>query len=377
MTTPRLQTLALGVTIALTSAAVRPHRVEAKGCGFAECGTNSAEIRGTSINGISVAGAVNSEGVRLVPGSLTLFPNYLSMPSVCWGRGGYGFALAIVSGALVATTHNPGEVLPTECLLGGTFQMDVPVALETGGTITRRVTLKIAQRGSVSTWHTTLARSLLTTYELIDLEKSTSICARSQPWMEPWQIGGLLHGFTNPPGIAGAQWHTVTDHAVIVQGESYTPAASIDPERHSSEWFNIACAGSALAKSRLMGYDPMSTTSTAGQRQSTLKMLTAHYVRDTAQSWTQTGTPLIWVSTPAGAYYGGADPSLATGPIEARWNGSGATCVSHLRLWNKTTTVASELETLTTVRRLGGVAACGTSAPSDTVWTTTTLDHVD
>lgn len=377
MTTARLPTVAMGVILGLTSAAVQPLRVEAKGCGFNECGTNSAEIRGTSINGLSVAGAVNAEGVRLVPQSLTLFPNLFTMPSVCWGRSGYGFGLAVAGGALVATTHNPGEVLPTECLLGATFQMDVPVALETGGTITRRVTLKIAQRGSVSTWHASLARRLLTTYELIDVEKNASVCTPSQPWMEPWQIGGIPPDHSNPAGIGGARWHTFTDHALIVQGESYTAAAGIDAQRRGSEWFNIACAGSALAKSRLMGYDPMSTTSTSAQRQSTLKMLTAHYVRDNAQSWTQTGTPLIWVSTPANAYYGGADPALVTGPIEARWNGDGATCVSHLRLWNTSTTVASELDTLTTIRRLGGRAACSTSAPTDIVWTTTTVDHVD
>jgi hypothetical protein len=240
--------------------------------------------------------------------------------------------------------------------------------------------IKINARNDVSTWeYLSARRTTVPTYELIDIQKGISMCPLSEPWMESWQTGGLLER-ANPPGVPGLRWHAGTDNAVIVQGETYTAAASVDTTRSSPDWFNIACAGSAIAKARLMGYDPMATNSTAGERQSTLKMLTAHYVRDNSRSWTATGTPLIWVSNrtvPGQPDYYGWPANLPSGPREAYWNAAGVTCISHLRLWRVATTLGSEATAIAEIRRLAGVTACASTVPTGTIWRTTTVNHVD
>jgi hypothetical protein len=201
------------------------------------------------------------------------------------------------------------------------------------------------------------------------------------------------------PGSWTSETAEVTSHALLIQGEVYDQNAAVI--RRGDHWFNIACAGSALAKLRLYGLNPMKNrnpedspmlpgTSTLQQRQSALKLMTAKYCG--ASSWTADGTQIFWRGPQAipmpGA--GSAAPSAAldsVGPIESRWGSDGALCISHLRLWSADSACAESPEQtwVEQIRRNCNIPACDESEPcpedgasSDpaTLWWTCTANHV-
>ena len=97
-------------------------------------------------------------------------------------------------------------------------------------------------------------------------------------------------------------------------------------------WITLACAGSAAAKTALLGYGPHGDfdgeghSATVAQRQATLKMITADYC-GTGQSYTVDGTPLAWEN--AG---GTVTPMHEIGESEAVWTSSGALCLDTPRV---------------------------------------------
>lgn len=98
-------------------------------------------------------------------------------------------------------------------------------------------------------------------------------------------------------------------------------------------WFNIACAGSALAKLHLNRHTTAGETSThtttAAQRQALLKM----YVSDVCGSgtaYTEQGTPLHWQNPQHWWQLDGTEFAF-----EARWNENGALCLDTHRLGSK------------------------------------------
>lgn len=141
----------------------------------------------------------------------------------------------------------------------------------------------------------------------------------------------------NAPGRESGEGgdHTWPDAsaAFVFTGDRYDAqykrVTSIDD---TSGFFNIACAGSAIAKLHLNRHTSLSSpgpngqTTTKPQRQAMLKM----YVSDlcgTGTAWTQKGTPLFWQN-----YY---NWNTITGPIaahEARWTSAGAVCLDTHRL---------------------------------------------
>jgi hypothetical protein len=113
-------------------------------------------------------------------------------------------------------------------------------------------------------------------------------------------------------------------------------------------WFNLACAGSAMAKMHLLRHTqpgslvpvtgappvPLADPSTLPERQAMLKMLTADYCGD-GRSFTRTGQPLRYMDRRH--WYPGVPFSLdpaafEIGSIEAIWGASGAVCLSQPRL---------------------------------------------
>src|SRR6185436_5096972 len=84
--------------------------------------------------------------------------------------------------------------------------------------------------------------------------------------------------------------------AVLVIGELYDPRSAEVELRipRPGRWLNVACAGGALSKMRLMGLDPTRPSSSPDERQATLKMITAKYCGTT--SYTENGVPLFWTS---------------------------------------------------------------------------------
>lgn len=136
---------------------------------------------------------------------------------------------------------------------------------------------------------------------------------------------------SNPPDAA-AEWPEPTA-ALLFTGDRYDAVgkrviagAPADP----GQWFNIACAGSALAKLHLSRHTPAGSsgefTSTTAQRQALLKMFTADMC-GTGQAFTEEGTPLRWGNATGTKRLRGDEASL-----EALWSEDGALCLDEHRL---------------------------------------------
>lgn len=370
--------LALGACIPSASATSSSSGDDSFGstttCPAQGCGSNTPLLSGSRfLESLNLDGVPNADDVRYVKGSFR-----------CANPARSGLDLDIRSGTIVGVDAANAPVCTN--VVHATFQ--IAVAKE------RPIAISIGETAQVSTWLIDGAlRELVPSYEMTWPDAHghpTSMCPlRTATWMDPEQHGGLK-GDRNP-GTGGQEWHAVTDHLLIVQGETYTDAANADAARSGPRWINFACAGAAFSKMRLLGYDPMPTArmlSTPGQREATLKMITARYRG--ATSHTRQGMPLAWRSIAGTQYYGGPDPATL-GPIEALWDHTGATCLSHARVLRKTAPSASargkneraRLKDIVTTRctRLesataAAIMAGNASFPQGTVWATVTVDHV-
>ncbi len=297
-------------------------------------------------------------------------------------RGLPGLSLEVRDGGFVGVTGGPAQAV-VRCdgmdLVGARFQLEQRTTRPPNR---KRFIVQIAARGTVDAVGG--QDGSFPTYDLV----SHAVVAPGAPA----SVGQHLC----EPGRWGHPLESPTRHALLVQGETYRRDATV--HHRGARWFNVGCAGSALAKMRLHGLDPMknrpsgSTTtpvpgdSTTEMRQATLKMLTAKYCN--ANSWTKDGTPIYWLGEGEGSLlprpvWPGADRS---GPVESRWGGNGALCISHLRLWSLGSECAksSEAELVARIQRTCGIPACDETTPclapaspeGATVWRTCTVDHV-
>lgn len=247
-------------------------------------------------------------------------------------------------------------------------------------------TITIEAIDSVSTWHRDpLLVQVVPTYRFG--WSHGDFCPKDDAtWMDPEQV---VRGVKVPP--AGQDWHTVTRHALILQGETYDQRANVLAS--GAGWINIGCVGAAFAKMRLLGLDPATGTSQPGDRTATLKMITARYDPDDSRGVSHTvwRMPLAWRSLGGTRYYGEIDDA-ELGPIEALWTPGGAICVSHGRLWQQGSSMLAtneshllerwgantncrELETMSGVEVMHR-EALPDSVPPAVVWATVTVDHV-
>jgi hypothetical protein len=122
-----------------------------------------------------------------------------------------------------------------------------------------------------------------------------------------------------------------TTYAVLVKGEVYD-ASTASVRLHGDQanlWFNIACAGTALAKMKLMGYDPEDSRTAPDQRQATLRMITARYCGD--KSYTRDHVPLVWQNASDWFQPETTFDVASIGEIEASWGKDGAICLNEPR----------------------------------------------
>lgn len=381
----------------LVALLARPQAVTAGGCTIQSCGGNSPEVFGNAIGALHVNGTKTRPGV--VPGSLRT--NKAACPDHATAT-----TLRVRNGELFAIDAAGRERCSGQQLVGAEFEVWVAG---------KKRRLAISEVGAVETWELPPAKSeSVTTYRLTDAMYGPSICPlRTATWMDPWQIEHLLGppvaatcsgSKTCPDRSCGTcppapprcdpaktcQWTEETDHAIIVQGESYADEG--DVKASGAQWFNITCPGNALAKMRLLGFDPMPKATsplpptTAAERVTTLKMLTARY--DGKTSSTMQGQPLKWKRGAGTIEYYGDPPASRWGPIEAVWNPGGALCVSHLRRWmapikpggTDADAAASEearRSLLARTTRGAAIKVCtAITPPAPPIWTTITVDHV-
>jgi hypothetical protein len=296
--------LARAATIAVTLATLaRADRADAA-CPTESCGANSPYLNllGTTvaIDELSLDGLASDEGVRLDPTSL-----------VAPHCGGAPLRLEIEAGRLIGVAPS-GERCGGARLAGATF------ALTVGGAAVQ--TIEIADVGRTWAWDRQAQRwrNDLETYTLEALPTGAGadaqpvpLCRLDQPWLDEDNVDDPLVGNDLGQRARGA---------VLVIGETYDWATARVDQVAVPRWFNFACQGGALAKMRVLGYDPMAGDTTPAQRQATLQMITARYRGD--RSYTEQGTRIIWVNRH------GPPPRAPLGELEAIWADEGAVIVA-------------------------------------------------
>ncbi|HWB80826.1 MAG TPA: ADYC domain-containing protein [Nannocystaceae bacterium] len=143
---------------------------------------------------------------------------------------------------------------------------------------------------------------------------------------------------------------------VILPGERYDLASNTVLDKQSG-WATLACRGHALAKMKMLGYDPADGYgSSASERQATLRMVTADYCGD-GTSFTQLGTPLDLVDK-RGSF---TLPNALGSRMEAHFDLDGAVCLDTPRI-----ALRSDVEA-----HCGKIPLCnGSASSSGATWIT-------
>lgn len=254
-------------------------------CPTWRCGFNSAEVNGRAIRELNLDGQVNSDGLKIV--------GFLA-PAGLLGD----YELDVEGDALVARSSS-GPALRGHQLLGATILVKEP------GLLSLPLPITIHGYQEIDAWAEGAPK--VPTYALLYPDVGSLLGARNVC------NGDLLD--------------TLATAATVLGGETYDlDAKTVNSGR--SRWLTIACAGSAAAKMRLLGYGPQSSASTPAQRQATLKMITADYC-GRGESYTENGTPIAWANQD-GTVAPAADAPL--GEVEAVWREDGARCLGLPRL---------------------------------------------
>jgi hypothetical protein len=145
---------------------------------------------------------------------------------------------------------------------------------------------------------------------------------------------------TNPPRRDGDDTLTMTGpyvfHTLLFEGDRIDAKKKSDNSVDDS-WFNLGCAGHALAKMALTGHTEASRNAgtfntTLAERQTMLKMLAADYCGD-GTPFTVSGQPLNWRDDRGTMKLAAL---LASPPqpliLESRWTADGAACLDKPRV---------------------------------------------
>jgi hypothetical protein len=318
------------------------------GCPPASCGSNSPDLNVFPYNGLHPDGCRNREGAALEKFSLhgktrQCDPDDRSRLSLDAVATDHGYEL------VARDDHDAIKCKGTE-LVGVTFVMT------SQGTST---TLRISQIATTDVTRPGWPRpagpaEIRTVYLITPAEQPASSLCSSRP---PGVGDGSTPMLDNVVSTSGKLSHIaageLASYAIIIAGAVYSNRAeviadSITPAKagaasNGHRWFNIACADDALAQTELSGLakDPIVDLATAKSRLPALHMFSAKYCDGI--SATSRGTPIAW------AMNGLASSRPPDGgEIEAQWGPSGATCISHSRLWlpNKTISLPSQLVNL-------------------------------
>ena len=274
------------------------------------CGTNSPEIAEFGFWDLQVPPAWGTYGS----------PNNVGL-KMAFFRKNDGFYLPrVVAGRLIA---NPVAVTPPynvpltgQGLIGGAFWL-------VNGT--RLFQLRIADVGRIESWaqRTDNALVMLETYKLDWTEflgawgDFRSVCKHPPSRSNPDALG-----------MVGA----ASFHSLLFEGDRIHAAQRVDLGVDTT-WFNIGCAGSALAKMALTGHTHASRVSGAfitslNERTAMLKLLSADYC-ELGTPFTVGGQPLNWRDD-RGTMELLAPPQPVA--LEARWNEHGAICLNKPRV---------------------------------------------
>jgi len=148
-----------------------------------------------------------------------------------------------------------------------------------------------------------------------------------------------------PPSDGGTAWQPISGMAVIFRGDRYDAVKKTVVETGGGDtWFNIACAGTTVAKMHLLRHSWASNEdgahpTTVPQRQAVLKMLVADYCGD-GRPFTVDGHVLSY--TYDQSWELPVDWS-AVQSIDALWGPAHALCLNQPRLHDQFSTIRSAI----------------------------------
>ncbi len=258
-------------------------------CSAWKCGLNAAEVNGRSLQELHLGGLPNAAGVRIVGFT----------PPALYLLGG-NYTLAVEGDELVA--KRPGSTLRRQQLVTGIINVQVD-----GGLV---LPVTIAGYSAVPSW--AAGGSPIAAYTLLYPE-----------------LGELL--LRNV--CSGSLLDPLASQVTVLGGETYDGVTK-KVNAGMTGWFTLACAGSAAAKLKLLGYGPQSNfpgasaPASVAARQATLKMITGDYC-GAGHSYTANGTAVVWQNRE-----GTVDSSdeHTPGEVEAVWDQDGALCLEGTRL---------------------------------------------
>ena len=316
-----------------------------------ECGANSPVVNGYSIDELHLNvgvnnGSPNHDGVRIVGFVPANNPT------------GEEFVLSATGGELIATSRSGIE-------LKGAGLVNSQIILEaTQDDTTMSMAIVIYAYDEAPNWHGTpklrLPRYLVTydpTAQSIDQDAgpmqttghaTTPVCSTAAAYGTVTGDGG---------DADDRAWITVlTSVRYVHDTTTKRPLAQVQSSTLESDkgWFNLACRGHALYKTKFMGYelDPAPVYAAALQsrrsldkHQATIKALTADYCGNNT-SFTEDGELLRWENHHVASVDNKVDNEAVHGnaqfALEARWTGTGAICLDTPRHYDNKADVPDE-----------------------------------
>jgi hypothetical protein len=279
------------------------------GCDIFMCGSNSPQIAEFGFWDLNLPPALG------VPGQ----PNNVGLQLYGFVQGPRLYLPRVIGGRLSAILGS--TTLTGSALVNGWFY------LRHGS---RRFQLRITEVNTVDSWAvpTSGPSVVLEDYKL-DWSEFTN---------GNW--GRFVNVCTNPPGRESGELLTMTGQdmfrTLLFEGDRIDAAHKRDTGIDTT-WFNLGCAGSALAKMALTGHTEASHVSgafhtTLAERQTMLKMLAADYCGD-GEPFTVAGQPLNWRDD-HGTMKLTALLMFPPQPLalESRWNENGAVCLDKPRV---------------------------------------------
>jgi hypothetical protein len=263
-------------------------------CPIYECATNSPEIDHLGIHDLSETGLVNATGFRLLS----------------FKKGAVTYSLDVTSGK-IRGMH------PTLTPLKGAALAGAIITVRNDHTLLT-YSIRITAVGNAPYWASTGVPKVVETYLL------------------EWVTNGVGQPVyrnicTNPPfNDPEAALGMNAFHTLVFEGERIDATTKVITNA-SSTWFNLGCAGHALAKLALTGHTKAAAANgfvtTLDERQTMIRMLIGDYC-GRGIPFTIAGEPLGWKDDHGWMAY---PPTIVPG-LEARWTPNGARCLEEPRL---------------------------------------------
>lgn len=274
------------------------------------CGTNSPQIAEFGFWELNLPPALGTPGL----------PNNAGMQLLRFVQGGIDYRPSVFRGRLTGSRVSPVPPFHTITLSGGGL---------VGGTLVlgnhgREFHIRITEVGVVDSWAQlpSLGHVVLESYKLDWTEVANGAEGRFQ--------NVCSHPPSRDNGDALTMNGSLAFHTLLFEGDRIDAAKKLDTGIDTS-WFNLGCAGSALAKLALTGHTEAAINANTFstklyERQAMLKMLAADYCGD-GTPFTVAGQPLNWHDD-----RGTMKLSPVPLALEARWTENGAACLDKPRV---------------------------------------------